>query len=97
MFRIVLLVTLILFGIFTAFALWNEGITSIPASITHSYNSIQIYLDLVIAAMLINVWMWRDAKAHGRNPWGWVIATLIVGSFSPLLYLITRKSSKISE
>jgi drug/metabolite transporter (DMT)-like permease len=97
MFRIVLLVTFILFGIFTAFALWNEGITSIPASITHSYNSIQIYLDLVIAAMLINVWMWRDAKAHGRNPWVWVIATLIVGSFSPLLYLITRKSSKISE
>jgi hypothetical protein len=47
--------------------------------------------------MLINVWMWRDAKAHGRNPWVWVIATLIVGSFSPLLYLITRKSSKISE
>jgi RsiW-degrading membrane proteinase PrsW (M82 family) len=54
-------------------------------------------VDLVIAAMLINVWIWHDAQAHGRNPWGWIIATLIVGSFSPLLYLITRNSSKISE
>ena len=97
MFRIILLATFFLFGIFTAFALWNEGISSIPASIMHSYNSIQIYVDLVIAAMLINVWIWHDAKAHGRNPWGWIIATVIVGSFSPLLYLITRKSLKISE
>ena len=97
MFRSILIATFILFGIFTAFALWNEGITSVPSSIMHSYNSIQIYVALVIAAMLINVWMWRDAKAHGRNPWVWVIATLIVGSFSPLLYLITRKPSKISE
>jgi RsiW-degrading membrane proteinase PrsW (M82 family) len=97
MFRIILIATFILFGIFTAFALWNEGITSVPASIMHSYNSIQMYVDLVIAAMLINVWIWHDAQAHGRNPWGWIIATLIVGSFSPLLYLITRNSSKISE
>ena len=31
------------------------------------------------------------AKAAGRNPWPWIAATLVVGSLSPLLYLLTRK------
>jgi hypothetical protein len=37
------------------------------------------------------VWIWHDAKAQGRNPWPWIIATLAVGSFGPLVYLLTRK------
>jgi hypothetical protein len=47
---------------------------------------------LVIALTLAMVWMWRDAKATGRNVWPWIIATLVLGSFGPLVYLLTRKS-----
>jgi hypothetical protein len=36
------------------------------------------------------VWIWRDATAQGRNPWPWILATLALGSFGPLLYLLTR-------
>ena len=49
--------------------------------------------DLVIALMLVMVWMWRDAKATGRAIWPWIVATLILGSFGPLVYLLTRKST----
>jgi hypothetical protein len=90
-FRLILALTLFLFGVLTAMALWSDGILGIFSSIVHSYGSLQIFVDLVIAASLINVWIWHDAKEYGRNPWGWIIATLVVGSFSPLVYLLFRK------
>jgi hypothetical protein len=88
--RLLILLTLLLFGILTAFALWHDGIMGVFSSITRSYGSLQIYVDLVIAATLINVWIWRDAQERGRNPWLWMAATLVVGSFSPLVYLLVR-------
>lgn len=33
--------------------------------------------------------LWRDARAGGRNPWPWMAATLVVGSFWLLDYLLT--------
>jgi RsiW-degrading membrane proteinase PrsW (M82 family) len=90
--RILIIFTLILFGILTGIAIWHDGIIGIFTSIFQSFGSVQIYVDLVISLTLIMVWMWRDANATGRNPWPWIVATLLVGVFSPLLYLLTRKS-----
>jgi RsiW-degrading membrane proteinase PrsW (M82 family) len=90
--RILIIITLILFGILTGIAVWHDGIIGIFESIFHSFGSVQIYVDLVIALTLIMVWMWHDANATGRNPWPWIIATLLVGAFSPLMYLLTRKT-----
>jgi len=90
--RTLLLVTLIFFGVLTAIALWFDGITGIFASITSSWGSLQIFVDLVIALTLIMVWMYRDAKRRERNPWPWILATLAVGAFSPLIYLWMRDS-----
>ncbi|MEM7134336.1 MAG: DUF2834 domain-containing protein [Chloroflexota bacterium] len=91
--RTLIIVTLILFGALTAAALWYDGLLGIFASIISSFGSAQIYVDLVIAIVLINVWIWRDAKARGRNPWPWIVAALVVGSFSPLVYLLTRREA----
>ena len=88
--RITIIIVLILFGALTAVALWQDGIIGMFASIPRSAGSVQIFVDLVIASMILNVWMWRDAKEQGRNPWPWIITTLAIGSFGPLLYLLTR-------
>jgi hypothetical protein len=48
--------------------------------------------DLSIALGLSLVWIWRDAQATGRRAWPWVVATLALGSFGPLIYLLTRKT-----
>lgn len=91
--RIILTVTLVLFGALTAVALWVDGVFGIFASIFHSYGSMQIYADLIIALTLVVVWIYRDANKAGRNPWPWIIATFVVGTFSPLIYLLVRESS----
>ena len=91
--RTILIITLILFGALTAVALWQDGVLGIFGSIVSSWGSTQIYVDLVIALTLVSIWMWRDAKTAGRNPWPWIIATFIVGAFSPLVYLLVRTSA----
>jgi hypothetical protein len=53
----------------------------------------QVLADLTIALGLVMTWVWHDAKATGRNVWPWLIFALIAGSFSPLLYLLTRKTN----
>ena len=68
----------------TVAALVADG-TNVPAVVTHSWSNIQIWVDLVIMVVFWLAWMFQDARAAGRNPWGWVIFALILGSFSPLL------------
>ena len=79
---------------FTALTLaaLTEGSSAFPEAITYSFASMQIYLDLVLAVLVLCVWMHRDATAAGRNPWPWIVGALIVGMFSPLVYLLTRKA-----
>jgi hypothetical protein len=88
-----LILVLIAFSAFTAAAVWQDGIAGIFASVVHSYGSMQIFADLVIALSLVMAWMWRDAQNSGRNIWPWIVITLVAGSFGPLLYFITGKKS----
>lgn len=53
--------------------------------------TIQIFIDLVISLGLLLVFIFHDAKIKNRNFNLWLIITLAIGSFGPLLYLITRK------
>lgn len=53
----------------------------------------QVLADLVIALSLVLVWMVRDARQRGVSPVPWVAATLLLGSFGPLFYLLARERS----
>lgn len=91
--RTLLIITILLFGALSAAALWQHGFWGIIAPHFQSFGGGQVFADLVIALTLAMVWMWRDAKATGRNPWPWILVTLAAGSFGPLLYLLTRKTA----
>jgi hypothetical protein len=93
MFKPVLAVVTIVFGILTALALRDHGIWGIIAPHFTSFGLAQVFIDLVIALSLAMVWLWRDARTTGRNPWLWLVITLCTGSFGPLVYLLTRQSS----
>lgn len=91
--RTLLSITLVLFGALTAAALWRHGYWGIFAPHFQTLAGGQVLTDLVIALTLVMVWMWNDAKSTGRNAWPWMIATLALGSFGPLIYLLTRKTA----
>ena len=94
MHRFLIAVVLVLFGALTVVALYQHGYWGIVAPHFQSTGAGQVLADLVIALVLVLIWIWRDAKATGRNPWPWILATLALGSFGPLVYLLTRKPSQ---
>jgi hypothetical protein len=74
----------------TAVALWQHGYWGIFQPHFESTAGAQVLVDLGIALTLFLAWMWKDAKATGRNPWPWLGLTLTTGSIGPLVYLLTR-------
>lgn len=86
-----ILATLLAFSVVTALALWHHGYLGIFEAQLRTWAGAQVLADLAIALTLFLVWMWRDARAAGRNPWPWIILTLLAGSLGPLLYLLTSK------
>lgn len=65
--KTLLALALVALGGVTATALWHDGLVGIFAAITHSFGSMQIFADLVVALTLVMVWMWRDAKTRDRK------------------------------
>ena len=87
--KLISIFLLIPFLALTGYALFDVGYIGILDYHRHSSAGWQVFTDLVIAAMLVLVFLIRDAKATGRNPWPWVIGTLFTGSIAPLLYFAT--------
>ena len=88
--RPLLALVLVAFGALSAVALAVDGLGGFVDAITFSWASAQIYVDLVIAVVVLCVWMYRDARSRGRNPWPWIVGAAIAGMFSPLIYLLSR-------
>lgn len=89
--RTLLAIVLTLFGVLSAVALWQHGYWGILEPHFQSSGAAQVFADLVIALSIVMVWMWRDARATGRNPWPWIVVTLALGSLGPLVDLLTRR------
>ena len=89
--RMLIIAVLLAFGALTAAAVWQHGYLGIFLLPLQTLAGTQVLVDLVIALTLVLVWLVQDARAQGRNPWPWVAATLALGSFGPLVYLLTRR------
>lgn len=88
--KLILWITLILFGALTGAAVVNHGAMGIVQYQLANFAGMQVLADLVIALALFIVWLWHDAQKRGINPWPWIVLTLVAGSFGPLIYLIVR-------
>ena len=93
----IVFVILVLFSILTGIALWQDGILGIFAVPLKSAGGLQIFVDLVISLSIVLVWIWYDTKKTNRSFLPWLILTLSIGSFGPLLYLLFRKSNQTEK
>jgi hypothetical protein len=79
------------FGVLTTLALLDVGYLGILAPHFRSWGGAQVFADLVILGVLACVWMARDAREQGLAAWPFILATLALGSFGPLFYLVVRE------
>ncbi len=84
------------FADFTAYSIWvaanGGGLGEIVGLFSINPWVGQVALDLVIALSFVAVWIYRDAKAHGRNPLPWLLAIPCTGSIAVLAYFAFRPS-----
>ena len=60
-----------------------------------SFGEFQVFFDLIIAlGLFFSSGCGAKETAAGRNPWPWLLITLTIGSFGPLLYLIIKGTSE---
>jgi hypothetical protein len=92
--RTLLILAFAAFGAYSTYVLFDVGYVGILRTHLINSGSVQVACDLVIALSLVCVWIVQDARSRGRNPWPYVIATIFLGSFGPLLYLLLRGQAK---
>jgi hypothetical protein len=90
--RVFSFVALIPFTALTAYALWEMGYVGVLSYQLATSGGQQVLMDLTIACTFFLIWMFQDAKKTGRNPWGYLVVTLIAASFGPLLYFALSKA-----
>lgn len=97
--RLFAIILLIPFTVLSAYAVMQVGYIGIVDYAFASPAGWQVFADLVIALLLVFNWLIPEAKRAGINPWPWVVITLFLGSFGPLLYLALNgtKSRRLKD
>lgn len=96
--KIIAGIVLVDFAALNAYALYTEGISGLFAWLsTLNPWGMVLAADLLIALGMVVVWMWRDARANGRNPIGYAALTLASGSIAPLLYIVAGETADEPE
>ena len=94
---IVLLLVTVAFTVLTGIALMDVGYMGILEPHFQAWGAAQVFFDLVILAVLSCIWMVKDARACGRNPWPYVALTFAAGCYGVLSYLIVGELSGARE
>jgi hypothetical protein len=86
-----------LIAVLVAFTTWSlvivapEGLPGLFSLLRERPWGQQVFVDLCIALSVSWMWLGREAKARGMNPWPYLIATPFVGSIAVLSFLVHRE------
>ena len=84
------LVAFIAFTAYTLFVVANHSLFGFLADHAKGGWSLQILVDLVVAAGSFWVVAVPDARSRGMNPWPYVVLTPFLGSIAILAYFVHR-------
>ena len=82
-------------------ALWAQGTTTEPSA-----NPLAgllggglciVWLVSFVIAILLMIWVYKDAKARGQNAVLWLILTFFFGIVALIVWLIIRPKEKVGE
>lgn len=91
MYRVVLsIVAFVAFTAYTLFVVANHSLFGFLADHEKGGWSLQIFVDLVTAAICFWVVAIPDARSRGMNPWPYVVLTPFLGSIALLAYFVHR-------
>ena len=99
MFRILIVCVFLIHSYFTCYSWFEFGYLGFFPPFKDS-NTLQIFSDLVIAALIVNIWIFLDLKKHQKPLYfsGLVmLGTILSGSFAFLLYFLIRGEKWKSE
>lgn len=91
---LLLVAVLLAFGALTAVALKDHGYLGLIAFHFTATAGMQVIVDLVIVCSLAMIWMVGDARRKGRTVWPYLLLTLVLGSFGPLVYLLVGELAR---
>lgn len=91
---LLLIAVLLPFAALTAVALKDHGYIGLLAFHFTATAGMQVIVDLVIVCVLAMIWMVGDAQRTGRTVWPYLLLTLTLGSFGPLVYLLVGQLSR---
>ena len=82
------------FSIYTGYIVVEYGYTSVFEVAFSSPSAIQLYLDLAISILLIDIWIIFDVRKNGKS-WlaalPFILLSVLFGVIGPLVYLVQRK------
>ena len=89
------LAALLGFSVYTGYTLMlaDQSLIAFGLGLMSSPDTAQVVIDLYLMAALACIWMYRDARAHGKSlmsvlPY-WLITAVFV-SIGPLLYIVVN-------
>ncbi|MFK8031080.1 MAG: hypothetical protein AB8G18_12665 [Gammaproteobacteria bacterium] len=86
--KLIALILGIPFTVLSLYAVLQVGYWGIFDYHRHSPAGWQVLADLVIAIVLLMCWMVADAKKNKRSVIPYLILSVFLGSFGPLLYIL---------
>ncbi len=92
--KLLALVLLVPFTILSVYAVLQVGYWGIFDYHRYSPAGWQVFADLVICVVLLMSWMISDAKKKGRNVIPYLVVSVFLGSFGPLLYVLLAPSNQ---
>ena len=83
-------------------ALWAQGTTTEPtanpfAALLGGGLCMVVWLVSFVIAILLMIWVYKDAKARGQNAVLWLILTFFFGIVALIVWLIIRPKAKVGE